>query len=488
MRRLDARTIGVVVSILVAALVGSLWLAATQRRATSDRLEVLGASLGAEFQTELTRIADVGIDIEVALRRVDDLDHRSYAAVLDDLRVAARFPTLVGVSYVDRVRRSEVDGWVAQREQEGDGFDLHTDAGEDLLRVISYSYPLPRNAAAIGFDNSGQTASRHAGDRAVRTGTTQLSQMTWIVQLAQDEPGAVVHVPVLDENGRSIATIGLVVAIDGLIEELEPLPAPVSVTVHGHDDGPEPAAVIGGTAPVDAEVVTQDVGLGDQSWELEVRPTDGFVAPASRRAPWLLGLGGAVVAALAGLVVRATASRERLANELAIERTRQLAEANTRLSDANARLADVNDQLAASNEELLAADRMKDEFLAAVSHELRTPLTVIGGFAESLRRLPPGVANPATLLDPLERNVRRLDGLVDDLLTLAGLDAGRVHARPDAVEVAAATTTLLTDLGPAAPGEVVLDVPSGLRARVDPSHLDRILSNLLINAARHGRD
>jgi signal transduction histidine kinase len=85
--------------------------------------------------------------------------------------------------------------------------------------------------------------------------------------------------------------------------------------------------------------------------------------------------------------------------------------------------------ISAQNERLRDLDRLKDEFLSLVSHELRTPLTSIRGYLELVRDDPgPRLADPqCTYLEIIERNAKRLSALVEDLLYVARLDAGRIE-------------------------------------------------------------
>ena len=83
------------------------------------------------------------------------------------------------------------------------------------------------------------------------------------------------------------------------------------------------------------------------------------------------------------------------------------------------------------------ANRTKDEFMATLSHELRTPLNAMLGWAHMLRSnvLPPDTHRRA--LDTLERNVRAQAQLVDDLLDVSRIVAGKLQIKGDDVDLAA---------------------------------------------------
>lgn len=131
------------------------------------------------------------------------------------------------------------------------------------------------------------------------------------------------------------------------------------------------------------------------------------------------------------------------------------------------------------------------EFIANASHELRTPVAAIRGFAEVLRE---GALNDprtaAEFVAAIERNALRLGSLIDRLLDLSMADAGRLRPRPRGVEVASVVRGMAANLRlPAAAAGVSFStgVPRGLRARVDPDHLSRVLQNLCDNAIKYTR-
>jgi signal transduction histidine kinase len=130
--------------------------------------------------------------------------------------------------------------------------------------------------------------------------------------------------------------------------------------------------------------------------------------------------------------------------------------------------------------------RIERQFTADVAHELRTP---VGGLLVAVDLLPPGETE-----DLLRARVRDLRGLVEDLLEISRLDAGAeqpVRARVPlgaVVSEAVARTRLDTEVSVAeaaeAPGADA--APSVVTVETDPRRLERIVSNLVVNAHRHG--
>src|SRR5206468_906867 len=92
--------------------------------------------------------------------------------------------------------------------------------------------------------------------------------------------------------------------------------------------------------------------------------------------------------------------------------------------------------LAQVNEELRRLDELKSEFLAMVSHELRTPLTAIVGYSRLLLRQAHGTLTPKQLehQEAIFRGAQRLNDLINDLLDVSRLEAGRIELTPRSVD------------------------------------------------------
>ena len=196
-------------------------------------------------------------------------------------------------------------------------------------------------------------------------------------------------------------------------------------------------------------------------WEVHVshRTTTGRM----RIALWAIGL-----SALAMLIIGSV--RERRQSQRIAERSQELEHLST---------------------ELLYANRAKSEFLANVSHELRTPLNAIVGFVDLLRDGVYGELAPRQV-GPVERiaaSGTHLRHLVDQVLDLAKITAGRLEVHTDVVDlrafvldIAGEMEALVTERGLALSLAVGTTLP---RLRTDPTHLRQILVNLIGNAIKY---
>ena len=136
-------------------------------------------------------------------------------------------------------------------------------------------------------------------------------------------------------------------------------------------------------------------------------------------------------------------------------------------------------------ERLRALDEMKNTFLAAVSHELRSPLTSILGLSLTLERSPDMAdLDRNDLLERLSSNARKLDRLLKDLLDIDRLNRGIVEPAYRTADVGALARRAVESLESLHARNVVLDTQP-LVLTVDPPKIERIVENLVTNAARH---
>jgi signal transduction histidine kinase len=138
-------------------------------------------------------------------------------------------------------------------------------------------------------------------------------------------------------------------------------------------------------------------------------------------------------------------------------------------------------------ERLQAMDEVKNTFLQAVSHDLRTPLTAILGFALSLQKeeeLGLTAEDRRELAGRLAANARRLNRLVTDLLDLDRLQRGVLEPALTPTDVGALAKSVLAGLDGVPRHRIQPEVDSVI-VSIDPAKVERILENLLVNAAKH---
>ncbi|HSJ28091.1 MAG TPA: HAMP domain-containing sensor histidine kinase [Acidimicrobiia bacterium] len=132
------------------------------------------------------------------------------------------------------------------------------------------------------------------------------------------------------------------------------------------------------------------------------------------------------------------------------------------------------------------ATAMKNDFVTLVSHELRTPLTSIAGFAETLETTWRDLGEPeiSEFLSIISNQAHYLGELVEDILVIPRLDAGRLRLYPELFDL----SDLIHSAGGARDSNVSVSLPGGLRVWGDPKRAQQVIRNLLENAAKYGGD
>jgi two-component system phosphate regulon sensor histidine kinase PhoR len=143
--------------------------------------------------------------------------------------------------------------------------------------------------------------------------------------------------------------------------------------------------------------------------------------------------------------------------------------------------------------ELKQLDQIRREFVANVSHELRTPLSILRGYIEVLLDEPETPREElARILSIMERHSKRLQLLVDDLLSLAQLESSQAKLELSVVRMDELLNNLIRDWKEKLAAKnlkVIVDLPSeALTLRADGTRLEEVLHNLLDNATKFSRE
>lgn len=134
------------------------------------------------------------------------------------------------------------------------------------------------------------------------------------------------------------------------------------------------------------------------------------------------------------------------------------------------------------------AHSIKNDFVAMVSHELRTPLTSIAGFADALgawRDLPDSEVDE--FLGYIHKQALYLGDLVEDVLVIPRLEAGRLRFQPEMFDLGKVVHEV-TDVLIASGWEhhAVVSMPTGVMVEADPKRVQQVIRNLLENARKYG--
>lgn len=146
-------------------------------------------------------------------------------------------------------------------------------------------------------------------------------------------------------------------------------------------------------------------------------------------------------------------------------------------------------QLARAQHDAESANRAKDEFLAMLGHELRNPLAPIMTALQLMQlRANVGAERERGVI---ERQVRHLVGLVDDLLDVSRITRGKVDLKLERVQIADLVARAIEIVSPLLEEhrhQLTIEVPRGLVVEGDAARLTQVVSNLLTNAAKYTRN
>ena len=135
---------------------------------------------------------------------------------------------------------------------------------------------------------------------------------------------------------------------------------------------------------------------------------------------------------------------------------------------------------------------VRQEFLSNVSHELRTPLTSILAFVETLQNgALEDTESSQRFLSIIGKNASRMHGLIDDILELTAIEGGNVQLRLQSVDLRAAVNEVISALEDKATAQdivLVNEVPAGVMVTADKSRFERMLTNLIDNGIKFGRE
>jgi len=167
---------------------------------------------------------------------------------------------------------------------------------------------------------------------------------------------------------------------------------------------------------------------------------------------------------------------------------RGLVDSQEELRKANGSLDEKVDELAQANLHLYEMNRLKGDFLATMSHELRTPLNSIIGFSDVLDSIESLDARQKRYVQNIRSSGRMLLEMINDILDLAKIEAGKMEVRPAVFRLEAILSAQCDMVRPLAERKRIdlsFEIGPGLESiEQDPAKVQQILANLLSNAVK----
>jgi signal transduction histidine kinase len=408
----------------------------------------------------------VGAVFLVVLAALLLLDRAQSSATRDQARADAASAALLAEAFVS-AHAVLLDRIAVITERELPGHSTMAGAAIDSLVAAS---PAVRSAwlsdstnhvwLRVGALPPPPDAVRHAAGRRAVAGTTSVA----VIRIAGSNRAILLAQALRNGAGVSIGTAAMVVDLDSLrslLARVQPTTRHSLLVLSGRDTlvrigagAEEEAPVAAGGSPI---VRLPDGG----TWR--VVTSHDVTSPALRWGVWAFGGLGVLLLAI-GLFREQQRALQVAGRSMELERL----------------YSDVK-----------RANQAKSEFLANVSHELRTPLNAIVGFVELLRDGFYGDLSPRQIppVDRIAASATHLRHLVDQVLDIAKIAAGRLEVHPETIvlrpfvlNVASELESLVSEKGLAFSITVGASLP---RVRTDPTHLRQILINLIGNAVKY---
>ena len=408
----------------------------------------------------------------------DTVERHEFRAFVDHLNLPRRYPGIQGIGLSLRVPAEMLAGAVAEIRTDGvPDFHVWPEGARPEYHTIVMLEPMDRrNQAAIGYDMFTNPARREAMERARDSGQPIASGRVTLVQEidVRKQHGFLIYVPVYvtrstpaSVRDRRTALYGFVYApfrINDLLTGIFGSQKRV-MGFDIYDSKVSPGTLMYSTDVLPAGRVPRfdaraAVNVPGRVWQVRFFSLAGGFG--SLLFPGMTLLGGIAVSVLLFALMRvqwrARWNAEHIAGQLRI-----------------------------SESELQQANRAKDEFLATLSHELRTPMTAIMGWSKLLASdLDPSTRDAA--IDAIQKSSRAQAQLIDDLLDVSRITAGKMRIEPRAIDVGPVVRAATEAIVPAANAKGVrLEVtipPAPVLVSGDTQRLQQVFWNLLTNAVK----
>jgi signal transduction histidine kinase/CheY-like chemotaxis protein/sensor domain CHASE-containing protein len=445
-----------------------------------------------------------------------------------------RQPELQALSWDPRVSRKERPAWEAQAR--ADGFPnfrfTEKEAKNTILPASSRNeyYPvffleaLEKNELALGFDVCSEEIRRRALENARDTGRATATAPLRLAQEQASQLGFLVFQPVYRGESRTLEQrranlVGFAVAVFRICDLVEPSLCELSdrglsVAIEDEADGRVIYERHGGR-PAEVPVWSTQLNVADRNWTLEIKASVEFCRSRAHAKPWWGAAAGLTLTSLAAAYLwresRRTAEIADKVKEATIDLSAEIVErrrAEFELERAkrglDVRVRERTAELATANSSLLeeivirkqaeataaAASKAKSEFLANMSHEIRTPMNSILGYSQILERDAGLSPFQRDALATISSSCDHLLHLINNILDLSKIDAGRMELAISDFDVAAlayevaaffqnACEEKFIGLRTVGPSE-----RTGVFVRGDEGKLRQILINLLGNAVK----
>ena len=462
------------------SVMAAVWLKSGQQRAWQEEVRKLAQDRAEVIRGQVARSMEVLHAVAGLFDANGEVSRQQFKAFVE--RPLARQPELQALAWDARVAGPERPQWEARARAEGFPNFVFTEEQAEGVRIpakvrdeyfpVFYVESLLKNVQAHGFDVGSEPRRRAALEQAWTTGLPTATVPIRLAQESGSQRGFVVFYPLYrgpvataEERRSSLQGFATAVFRIGDLVELSLQGMGengVALTIQDQANG---ETIYRQEAPrlAGRPAWQSTVEVAGRRWALRFEPTTAFRGPRSDALTWIVPAAGMIITGLLAAYLWSSARQSaRLRAEVAV---RKQAEAGAE-----------------------AANRAKSEFLANMSHEIRTPMNAILGYSQILAR---DTALPRFHRDAVATILSsggHLLHLIDEILDLSKIDAGRMEVTATDFDLAGLLDELVGMVQPASEEKHLglrREGPPGLTMlHGDEGKLRQVLLNLLANAVK----
>ena len=406
-----------------------------------------------------------------------------------------RQPEIQALSWNPRVPESARARFEMMATNGSPGYELRelTAAGEFVQAAHRSEYvpvlfiePMNGNASAVGYDLDSDARRLASIEQARDTGLPVATAPIHLAQEHNGKKGFLVLLPVYQGEttpvtvaerrerlaGFAVAVFRVMNLVDDIFQQLKAQ----GIEVRVFDDSPAGELIYDNVTPANEQLATGvkktiPLEVAGRRWVVAFVPTPKFIAAQSRTQAWMVLAVGILFTLLTAAYLYG-----------GWWRTQEIAAANTALQEEVA----VRQRAEAAAE---AANQAKSDFLASMSHEIRTPLNAILGYSQIMQRDRQLTAEQKDAIGSISASGQHLLGLINEILDLSKIEAGRMELNPVDFDLAALGQGLTAIFQPLCAAKrigfrVVFDGGGKKFVTGDEGKLRQVLINLLGNAVK----
>ena len=379
------------------------------------------------------------------VENVPKLTRQGWESFVEALHLRVSFPGIRGLGLIERVNPDGVPQFLERMREDGaQHFDIHPTTTNDENFVVSYIEPIRDNRPALGLNIALEQNRWEAAILSMESGRSAITGKLFLVQDENKTPGFLTFHPLyegkrvpetVEEKREKI--IGWVyepfIAKDFMADLTKSQGELLNLRIFDGAIETDDALIYSSEADKGASTplfsVRKTLKLMQKRWTLVWTSTPSFERQEKRHDAEFVLIAGLVFSALFGAVLVLIAGRKAALEERVKARTAELETARIAAEEAN---------------------QAKSMFLANMSHELRTPMHAILGYSNmSLTAIDEGTPQRASgYIEKIKLSGRRLLRLLNDLLTLAKLDSGKIAYKYERADLKEAIDSTLIELAP----------------------------------------